>query len=36
MRNNKLIDRERIAAVQEYLNGKGNSSAIAQRYGITR
>lgn len=36
MRNNKLTDRERIAAVQEYFNGKGSSSAIAQRYGITR
>lgn len=30
----KLTDKERIEAVQEYLDGKGGYRAIAQKYGI--
>ena len=33
-RRSKLTDKERIAAVQEYLEGKGSYAAIAKRYGI--
>ena len=33
-RRSKLTDEERIAAVQEYLEGKGSYAAIAKRYGI--
>lgn len=36
MRNTKLTDQERIAAVKEYLDGKGSCSAIAKKYGIAR
>lgn len=35
-RRNKLTDEERIAAVQEYLNGEGSYSSIARKYGIDR
>ena len=33
-RRSKLTDEERIAAVQEYLEGKGSYATIAKRYGI--
>ena len=33
-RKSKLTDEERIAAVQEYLDGKGSYRAIAKKYGI--
>lgn len=33
-RGSKLTDEERIAAVQEYLDGKGSYAAIARKYGI--
>lgn len=36
MRNTKLTDQERIAAVKEYLDGKGSCSAIAKKYDIAR
>ncbi len=35
-RKSKLTDEERIAAVQEYLDGKGSYRAIAKKYGINR
>lgn len=35
-RKSKLTDEERIAAVQEYLEGKGSYRAIAKKYGINR
>ena len=33
-RKSKLTDEERMAAVQEYLAGKGSTKAIAKKYGI--
>ena len=33
-RGSKLTDEERIAAVQEYLDGKGSYEGIAKKYGI--
>ena len=33
-RGSKLTDEERIAAVQEYLEGRGSYEAIAKKYGI--
>ena len=33
-KRNKLTDEERIAAVQEYLNGNGGYESIAKKYGI--
>lgn len=33
-RRSKLTDEERIAAVQEYLDGKGSYGSIAKKYGI--
>ena len=33
-RESKLTDEERIAAVQEYLEGRGSYEAIAKKYGI--
>ncbi len=33
-KRNKLTDEECIAAVQEYLEGKGSYEAIAKKYGI--
>ena len=33
-RRSKLTDEERIAAVQEYLNGEGSYHSIAKKYGI--
>ncbi len=35
-RKSKLTDEERMAAVQEYLDGKGSTKAIAKKYGINR
>ena len=35
-RRSKLTDEERIAAVQEYLDGKGSYAGIAKKYGINR
>ncbi|MBR6925339.1 MAG: transposase [Oscillospiraceae bacterium] len=35
-RKSKLTDEERMAAVQEYLAGKGSTKAIAKKYGINR
>ena len=34
MRNTKLTNQERIAAVKEYLDGKSSVSSIANKYGI--
>ena len=34
-RRSKLTDEERIAAVQEYLDGKGSCGSIAKKYGIS-
>ena len=34
-RGRKLTDEERIAAVKEYLDGKGSYEGIATKYGIT-
>lgn len=34
MRNTKLTNQERIAAVKEYLDGKSSLSSIANKYGI--
>ena len=34
-RGSKLTDEERIAAVQEYLEGRGSYEAIAKKYGTT-
>ncbi len=31
----KLMDEERIAAVREYLDGKGSYATIAEKYGIS-
>ena len=33
-RRSKLTDEERIASIQEYLEGKGSYATIAKRYGI--
>ena len=33
-RRSKVTDEERIAAVQEYLNGEGSYHSIAKKYGI--
>ena len=33
-RRNKITDEERMAAVQEYLNGEGSYRSIAKKYGI--
>ena len=33
-RRSKITDEERIAAVQEYLNGEGSYRAIAKKYGM--
>ncbi|MCR5541919.1 MAG: transposase, partial [Ruminococcus sp.] len=31
----KLSDEERIAAVQEYLDGKGSFRSLAMKYGVS-
>ena len=36
MRNTKLTDQERIAAVKEYLGGKSSLLSIANKYGIAK
>ena len=36
MRNTKLTDQERIAAVKEYLDGKSSLLSIANKYGIAK
>lgn len=36
MRNTKLTNQERIAAVKEYLDGKSSLSSIANKYGIAK
>ena len=35
-RRNRLTDEERIAAVQEYINGEGSYQSIANKYGISK
>ena len=34
-RRGKLTDEERVAAVQEYQDGKGSFKAIGDKYGVT-
>ena len=35
-RGSKLTDEERIAAVQEYLEGRGSYEAIAKKYNLCK